>query len=86
MKISKADLVKSIKAKCRDCCLDDLTEIKACTVKNCPLVPIKNLYFNGENHVEVAKSARGVRELTPEHKQKMADGRERKRLEKEAGL
>ena len=83
MKISKADLVKALKLKCRDCCCDDLTEIKACEIKHCPLVPIKNLYFNGANHVSVAKTDRGIRELTPEHKAKMAKGRERKRLEKE---
>jgi hypothetical protein len=83
MKIAKSDLVKAVKLKCRDCCMDDLTEIKACTVRHCPLVPIKNLYFNGVNHVDIAKSGRGVRELSPEHLAKMAEGRERKRLEKE---
>jgi hypothetical protein len=82
MKISKAALVKAVKEKCRDCCMGELTEVKACDCTHCPLVPVKNLFFNGENHVEVEKSNRGVRELSPEHKAALAAGRERKRLEK----
>jgi hypothetical protein len=84
MKISKSDLVKGIKAKCKECCGGEITEVKECNCKHCPLVPIKNLFFNGENHVETPKSNRGVRELSPEHKQKLAEGRERARLAKEA--
>lgn len=81
MKISKSDLIKAVKEKCKDCCLGEMSEIKACEIKTCPLVPVKNLFYSGENFVQSVKSNRGCKELTLEHKAKLAAGRERKRLE-----
>ncbi len=63
MKISKANLVKAVKSKCRDdCCCGDIVEAKECDIKTCPLLEVKNLFFNGKNHTESTKSNRGCRE------------------------
>lgn len=77
MKISKSDLIKACKLKCRECTCDQILEIKECSIESCPLLPIKNLFFNGKNHIDVAKSNRGMKELSPEHKAKLATGREK---------
>lgn len=81
MNIAKATLVKGIKEKCKDCCGSDFSQIKACSVKCCPLVPIKNLLFNGIS-VEAPKSNRGIKVLSPEHKAKLAEGRARAKAER----
>lgn len=33
--------IKSIRAKCIDCCCGDKTEVRLCTCTNCPLYPYR---------------------------------------------
>lgn len=33
--------IKAIRAKCIDCCLGQLQEIRECTIKKCPLYPYR---------------------------------------------
>lgn len=33
--------IKSIRAKCLDCCCGSFQEVKECAVKNCPLYPYR---------------------------------------------
>lgn len=83
MKISKSELIKAIKLKCKeDCCCGDIGNVKECAVKSCPLLNIKNIFFNGENHIDTPKSKTGVRTLSPEHLAKLAVGRELAKLAK----
>lgn len=35
--MTKSEILKSIKAKCLDCCCDSLSEVKLCPAKTCPL-------------------------------------------------
>jgi len=37
VRVSKADLWKAIRAKCRDCCCDSRLEIRLCEIRKCPL-------------------------------------------------
>lgn len=33
--------IRSIRAKCLDCCCDSIKEVRECNVKNCPLHPYR---------------------------------------------
>ena len=33
--------IKAIRAKCLDCCCDQLSEVKLCPAKDCPLWPFR---------------------------------------------
>lgn len=33
--------IKAIRAKCLDCCCDHPSEVRNCSVKNCPLYPYR---------------------------------------------
>ena len=39
--MKKMTPVKSIRAKCIDCCCGDLREVRECPIKNCPLWPYR---------------------------------------------
>lgn len=40
---------EAIMAKCWDCCCYERREVKACTIKGCPLITFKNKWFNVSN-------------------------------------
>lgn len=37
---------EAILAKCYDCCCYDKKEVKACTIKHCPLMKLKDMWLN----------------------------------------
>lgn len=71
METFQTNPIKAIRAKCRDCCCDQVSEIENCTVENCALHPFRF----GKNPY------RTKRELSPEQKEKMS---ERLKLAREA--
>ena len=44
--IEKLGYKETILAKCYDCCCYDRKEVKACTIKHCPLYPYKEKWLN----------------------------------------
>lgn len=49
-KLTRRTRAKAIRAKCMDCCCDNRAEVKACSVKKCPLWTCRMGYevdFNG---------------------------------------
>jgi hypothetical protein len=54
----KMSPIKAIRAKCLDCCCDQLGEVKLCPAKDCPLWPFR-----------LGKNPNRVRNLTDEQKQ-----------------
>ncbi len=39
--MKKMTPIKSIRAKCIDCCCGDLREVRECLIKDCPLWPYR---------------------------------------------
>lgn len=38
---TKTDILKSIRAKCLDCCIQQINEVRLCTVTRCALWPFR---------------------------------------------
>lgn len=62
--------VKAIRAKCLDCCCDQVAEVRACPAGDCPLWP----YRMGHNPAR-------KRELTEEQKARIGERLTRARME-----
>ncbi len=39
--MNKTTPIKSIRAKCIDCCCGDLREVRECPIKDCPIWPYR---------------------------------------------
>lgn len=75
MAVKKTDLMKLVVAKCMDCCCDDKSEVKACTVKKCPLFPVR-LGLKGAEVTVSDKPKRKRKPMSEAHKEAMRVGRE----------
>ena len=76
MKISKSELLSSVKDKCKDCCCGELKEVKLCEIKDCPLYPIKSLFYN-DIKIEIEPKRRKSRgPMSEDHKAALKAGRE----------
>lgn len=62
---------KAIRAKCLDCCCDQVNEVKLCPVEDCPLWPFR-----------FGKNPYRTRVLTPEQKEAAAQRLKQARLSK----
>ena len=63
--------VKAIRAKCLDCCCDQVNEVKLCPVEDCPLWPFR-----------FGKNPYRTRVLTPEQREAAAERLKQARLSK----
>lgn len=63
--------VKAIRAKCLDCCCDQVNEVKLCPVEDCPLWPFR-----------FGKNPYRTRVLTPEQREAAAQRLKQARLSK----
>ena len=65
--MTKADLLKIIRAKCMDCTCEQIKEVTRCHIRDCPLWPVR-----------LGKDPdKPKRTLTEEHKKKLVAGREK---------
>lgn len=58
--------VKAIRAKCLDCCVQQINEVKDCPAQDCPLWPFrfgKNPYRHSRPRTEAEKQAAAQRLL-----------------------
>lgn len=62
---------KAIRAKCLDCCCDQVNEVKLCPVEDCPLWPFR-----------FGKNPYRTRVLTPEQREAAAERLKQARLSK----
>lgn len=63
--------VKAIRAKCLDCCCEQVNEVQLCTSKDCPLYPFrfgKNPYRTKREYTEEQKKAMAERLAKVRHK------------------
>ena len=59
----KKDIMTAIKAKCLDCCCGQTSDIRECTIVNCPL-----------HHFRLGKDPfSNKREISEEHKAQLAE-------------
>lgn len=62
---------KAIRAKCLDCCCDQVNEVRLCPVEDCPLWPFR-----------FGKNPYRTRVLTPEQREAAAERLKQARLSK----
>ena len=58
----KISPVKAIRAKCIDCCVGEMAEVRNCQIEKCPLYPFR-----------MGKNPYRSRNMSEEQKQKVAD-------------